>query len=402
VIAQVSGGNLQTQHTWTFSPLGKAAVDAFGPTPTRSRSDFGLGVRGTVQFDARQDTAYGVLRAYIEAQFNDGSGFEGGGPGTAVLINYAYLQWAGLTLGKANSFFSFYGGGEGWDNLISPDQQGYNQPVLMAYTATFGGGFSATIAIQNAGPDGGSGTGTQYVAFGNAVENGMRAPDVVANIRVDQAWGSAQLSGVAHNVYTSSAATNPAFTQNIWGWGLGGGLKINLPSFGPGDNFQAQASWTRNAVWFSGLQDAMGGETQGILTSGAYGGPNGNGLGPVFVDTWNNGNGTWATPTAWSVSALAEHHFSPVFWLGPEFAYGEQHWGGLSAGSGIPVNTYAVMGGGAAHWDPVPHLDFQFELLYEYIHQSTPATYLAGPAAPALFPQNESGFEGRILVTRDF
>ena len=58
--------------------------------------------------------------------------------------------------------------------------------------------------------------------------------------------------------------------------------------------------------------------------------------------------------------------------------------------------------GGAAHWDPVPHLDFQFELLYEYIHQSTPTTYLAGASAPALFPNSSSGFEGRILVTRDF
>src|ERR1700722_946874 len=318
VIAQVSGGNLSQQHTWSFAP-GAAVVDAAAPALNRSRPDFGMGVRGTVQFDARQDTAYGVLRGYVEAQFNQGSGFEGGGPGSATLINYAYLQWAGLTLGKANSFFSFYGGGEGWDNLISPDQQGYNQPVLFAYTATFGGGFSATIAAQNAGSDAPSGTGTQYVAFGNAVENGMRAPDIVAHIRIDQGWGAAQLSGVAHQVYASTSTAAGASTQNTWGWGVLGGVKFNLPSMGPGDNIQAQAAWTQNAAWYSGLLDAMGGETQGVLSSGAYGGANGNGLGPIFVDTWANGNGTWATPTDWSVSVLAEHHFSPVFWLGPEF-----------------------------------------------------------------------------------
>jgi hypothetical protein len=419
VIAQVSGGSLYKGYTWSpFAPTvgGKTITipqiwTVSGVSSVKSRPDFGMGVRGTVQFDARQDTAYGVLRAFIEYQINDGSGYQGGGPGTAALINYAYLQWAGLTLGKANSFFSFYGGGENWDNLISPDQQGYNQPVVFAYTATFGGGFSATIAAQNAASDGFSGTGTQYVAPQNATLNGNRAPDIVANIRVDQAWGAAQLSGVAHNVYASSiplAGVTPATTQDTWGWGVNGGLKINVPSFGPGDNVQAQASWARNAAWFSGLPDAFGGEAQNVLgaTGALNTGPNGNGLGPIFLDTWSNLNGTWATPTAWSVSVLAEHHFSPVFWVGPEFAYGEQHWSGLSVLSGIPTNTQAWEVGGSAHWDPVPHLDFQFEVLYESIHQTgiNPVVYAATHAAgtPAFAPTNSDGFEGRLLVTRDF
>src|SRR6202000_3158917 len=143
VVVHAIGGNLEKQYVWTFKP--GSATYAVG-TPVRGRDSIGFGTRGTVQFDARQDTAYGVLRAYIEAQFNDGSGFANGdaGMGTGTLINYAYIQWAGLTMGKANSFFSFYGGGEGWDNLLSPDQQGYNQPTLFAYTATFGGGFLGT------------------------------------------------------------------------------------------------------------------------------------------------------------------------------------------------------------------------------------------------------------------
>src|ERR1700722_11745029 len=348
VIAQASGGNLTKGYSWV--PGATWAVT--NGAPLRSRPDFGMGVRGTVQFDARQDTAYGVLRGFIETQFNQGAGYQGGGPGSATLINYAYLQWAGLTLGKANSFFSFYGGGENWDNLISPDQQGYNQPVLFAYTATFGGGFSATIAAQSAASDAPSGSGTQYVTPLNASLNGNRAPDIVANLRVDQAWGAAQLSGVAHNVYASSLGSAPV-TQDIWGWGVGGGLKFNVPSFGPGDNIQFQADWTRNAAWYSGLPDAFGGEAQGILGAGTLTlGPNGNGLGPVLLDTWSNGNGTWATPTAWSVSGLMEHHFSPVFWLGPEFAYGEQSWSGLATGSGIPKTRQFWEVGAPGHGVP--------------------------------------------------
>jgi hypothetical protein len=390
VVAHVLAGTLNKQYLWTFAPGGAAVSPGVS---TNARDQVGFGTRGTVQFDARQDTAYGVLRGYIEAQFNDGSGFANGdaGMGTGTLINYAYIQWAGLTMGKANSFFSFYGGGEGWDNLISPDQQGYNQPTLFAYTATFGGGFSATIAAQNANSDGVSGEGTRIVAPGNATLNGVRAPDIVANVRVDQAWGAAQISGVAHNV----RATDGTFDQDVWGWGVGGGLKINLPALGPGDNFQAQASWTRNAAWFSGLPDAMDGEAQ------AFKGVNGNGLGPVYADTWSNGDGTWATPTAWSVSALMELHFSPVFWVGPEFAYGEQHWSGLNAFSGIPVNTYSWVVGPTLHWDPVAHLDFALELMYQYTHQSTPVTFVPSPGV-AVFPNNADGFVGRLFVTRDF
>jgi hypothetical protein len=393
VVAHVLAGTIEKGYAWSFGP-GTASVGTNATSAANTRDSLGFGTRATVQFDARQDTAYGVLRAYIEAQFNDGSGFNGGsaGMGTGTLINYAYIQWAGLTMGKANSFFSFYGGGEGWDNLISPDQQGYNQPNLFAYTATFGGGFSATIAAQNADSDGLSGPGTRFVAPGNATLLGQQAPDIVANVRIDQAWGAAQLSGVAHNV----RATDGTFNQDVWGWGVNGGVKINLPALGPGDNFQAQASWTRNAAWYSGLLDAMNGEAQ------SYSGVNGNGIGPVYADTWSNGDGTWATPTAWSVSALMELHFSPVFWVGPEFAYGEQHWSGLTATSGIPVNTYSWVVGPTIHWDPVPHLDFALELMYQYTHQSTPITYTAGVGGPATFQNNADGFVGRLFVTRDF
>ena len=90
-----------------------------------------------------------MLRGYAELQFENGNGFDTTGVG--AYINLAYIQWAGITAGKAPSFFSFYGGGEGWANIFSPDQQGFNQPDLFAYTATFGGGFSATIAAQSSG-----------------------------------------------------------------------------------------------------------------------------------------------------------------------------------------------------------------------------------------------------------
>ena len=76
-------------------------------------------------------------------------------------LNTGYLTWAGITAGKAQSFFSFVGGGDNWANFSSPDRKGFNEPLLMAYTASFGGGFSATISAESPGtgraaPDGGT------------------------------------------------------------------------------------------------------------------------------------------------------------------------------------------------------------------------------------------------------
>jgi hypothetical protein len=83
-------------------------------------------------------------------QFENGNGYgnDVGNPlgGSAAYLNLAYVTWAGITAGKAPSFYSFTCGGAAWYNFFSPDQQGFNQPDVLAYTASFGGGFSATIA----------------------------------------------------------------------------------------------------------------------------------------------------------------------------------------------------------------------------------------------------------------
>ena len=421
VTAQVEGGNLQTGFEWGFAPglqqgtktgapvgtpvtlqaptattpttagfkPGKAGV-VFG-APNSDRPSFGWSTRLNLTIDARQDTAYGVLRGYAEAQFENGNGFDN--TGNSSYINRAYVQWAGITAGKANSFFSFFGGGPGWASFFSPDEQGYNQPDVLAYTATFGGGFSATIAIQSSGfVD--NGAGTNMIATGNAAFDGIEAPDVVGVLRIDQAWGAAQLSGIAHQVRVSDEYGD---AQNTWGWGVLGGVKFNLPTLGPGDDIQLEGVWTRNAVWYSGLPDGMWGEGGQV---------NGNGLPMVLADTWSNGNGTWGTPTAWSIAGFFDHHFSPQFSISPEASYGQLHWSGVT-GNVIPANSYSWIVGAAAHWDPVAHLDFELELLYQSTHQSTPSGLTSNVSSgiafgPASFPSTADGFAGRFEITRDF
>ena len=212
-------------------PGGFAGINAGNPpgSGTSGRSAFGYTTRAEMEFITKTNTAYGVLTADIDLQFNYGSGFDNTGAGNGF-INHGYLNWAGITAGKANSFFSFFGGGEGWANVFSPDRQGYNQPLLLAYTATFGGGFSATISAEDpllTGPSNAATlAGTDEFFFGNSAVQGMRAPDIVGSIDFKQGWGGAHIAGVAHNVIQQSLLDGSSI--NIWGWAVDGGVKFNV------------------------------------------------------------------------------------------------------------------------------------------------------------------------------
>src|SRR5262249_12505926 len=146
-------------------------------------------------------------------------------------------------------------------------------------------------------------------------------PDFVANLRVDQAWGSAQIAGAAHEVNAiyfnslSGLVTDGAFPNlepsghpsDKWGWALMGGLRINTPFIAPGDYLQAQGIYTQGALrylyqnpngnWW--IQD--GGNTAfGILSDGVFGGRITNGTATSIQLT-----------TAWGVNASYEHFWTP-------------------------------------------------------------------------------------------
>ena len=98
-----------------------------------------------------------------------------------------------------------------------------------------------------------------------------------------------------------------------------------------------------------------------------------------------------------------------MFSFDPEISYGQLHWSNTFGQ--LSNNTTLWVGGFAAHWDPVPQLDFEFELLYESLHQSTPGFWNVPPVGGVVngvfrggpFPFNNSdGFASRFEVTRSF
>ncbi len=133
-----------------------------------NRNTIGWNIRANLGFDMASNTAYGPLIGHFDLNSDLGSGLDSPN-GSFTYVNQGYVTWAGITAGKANSFFSFVGGGDNWNNFFSPDQRGFNEPLLLAYTASFGGGFTATLAAQSQGTNGASGGGTNLTgSYGRA------------------------------------------------------------------------------------------------------------------------------------------------------------------------------------------------------------------------------------------
>jgi hypothetical protein len=132
-----------------------------------------------LQLDARTQTEYGTLRGFAEWQYNF-SGTENGGNNT-VGNRHAFVQFGGLTAGQTFSFFRPGGTSDLFYRGVGSEQQ---RIPLIAYTYVAGNGISATLSLEDP-----NNSQTAVAEFDDSL------PSVVANVRVDQSWGSAQLSG---------------------------------------------------------------------------------------------------------------------------------------------------------------------------------------------------------------
>ena len=105
--------------------------------------------RGYITADAREQTAYGTARAYIDVGINtNDAGLQVGN--LALSSNRAFLQWAGITAGLTQSFYDFY-------SVPAASFRGGYYPAsdtgdpgwfVWGYTAQLGNGLSATISTE--------------------------------------------------------------------------------------------------------------------------------------------------------------------------------------------------------------------------------------------------------------
>jgi len=289
----------------------------------RTTNDSTWRSRGYITADARNQTEYGTVRSYIAVGLNSSSvGVPDGG--IAFSSNRAFIQFAGFTFGLSSSFYDFYSvpATAYWGSYPASDTGDPGWQVA-AYTAQFGGGMSATIAaemrrltyIQR-----GVYTNVSAAQAIGANVAGFQAPDIVANLRIDQAWGSAQVMGALHQVSSLYyGATSPTgHPDDKWGFALGAGIKLLAPAIAPGDYFQAQVNYTEGASRYAmftsssnwansnGSIPTAGNDFRdagfGALTDAVYGGTVG--APGVFAAT------DLQLTTAWGFNAAYEHFWS--------------------------------------------------------------------------------------------
>nr|WP_166475273.1 porin [Bradyrhizobium symbiodeficiens]QIP00897.1 porin [Bradyrhizobium symbiodeficiens] len=302
----------------------------------RSRQDLNI--------DTRTATEYGVVRTFFDATFTWTSGsYAGAGTGAtggataydsapagtsgsgsvsggALGVYFAFIQFAGFTMGKAVSQFDApwtnYPGNN-FDGLVGGGGTvtGVNQ---FTYTADFGQGITAAISAQDQvaygqtniwNTTGATASGIVGGAYGLNDIGGTRSPDIIGMVRVDQAWGLFQASVAAHDnhagYYGASETTGAA--SDKWGWAAALALSIkNIPT-GAGDVLNIQGVYTEGAsrynfqslattsysmfsgsgngayqsVGFAGVSDAVFGAGTGLELTKTFG------MRGAFTHNWN-------------------------------------------------------------------------------------------------------------------
>ena len=357
--------------------------------------------RAAITADARSQTAYGTLRAYAyiaatdDSGLNSGSNIGKGGAPSGLAYNRIYapamfIQFAGFTAGKTASFFDFDSMGYSNQSNVWGSAQGGNGINLWAYTAQFGNGLSASISAEsNLGHRLGISTiaGAASTTFG-----GESIPDLVGNLRVDQAWGSAQIMGAYHQV-NFGEQTAPS---DKGGWAFGAGAKVNLPMLGKGDYIIGQFTYGVGATTYvgSGLANAQTVKQAGVTS-----------YGPAF-DAVLTGTGTTADlTTGWSITGGLEHNWVPGWKTSLYGAYGKLQYsaaasailiGGVTATGGAVAGTSANWSfwqiGSRTVWTPVTNLDLSVELMY-----NAQQTAFTGPNIG-----NNSWWSGMFRAQRNF
>ncbi|MGM4906759.1 porin [Tardiphaga sp. 866_E4_N2_1] len=414
--------------------------------------------------DTRTATEYGVVRTYANIQFDflqDRESIAGG----YTEVDYAFIQFAGFTFGKAVSQFD-----PQWALAKPYISSGFNAgsnnatgiPQL-AYTASFGNGVSGTISLENAsayrnaglwntstfivGPGAPSFTGAFYgttsnTFLGNAY-GGNHIPDVVGNLRLDQAWGTLHFAAAMHQAsggfYASNAgaAGNETFghPDDKYGFAVTGAVEFKNLATGAGDSLKLEASYAKGAAKyiFGGTTDTSGGGRYAKVDGSSLG------FGYVLDGVFTNG-GQIIQSEAWQVSAFYEHYWNPawrtsLFGNYSHVSYGDGNAAMLAAFSAAPgatggpgfnssaagaarAGTFAGTGnfdlglaqiGTRTAWTPVQNLTLSAQFTYSRLDQNLSGTYttaaggMSGKPGGAIFTLGDQNlYNGSVQILRSF
>jgi len=409
-----------------------------GPGGANNRFTNGYIWRSRLEFslDTRTNSEYGLVRTYYEGAFTWANGNYTAANGSSIYdsvggasaqnnastgvvaggylgVYYAFIQFAGFTVGRAVSQFSApwvtYPGNM-YDGLVggSGTITGVNQ---FTYTADFGQGITASVSAQDQTSHFQAGVNNINVggAFGTSNYAGTISPDFVGSFRVDQDWGLFQASMALHDnhaAYYGGAGIADSGTElaghppDKWGWAAALALSIkNLPT-GPSDKINFQGVYTNGATRYN-IQDMAlaGGATiygSASLTN-AYQSV-GYGIAPdtVFGTLPDGTNSSHQLVSTWGFRGAYTHNWNPYWSSSIYGAYAAVSYNGVAKTLICGNGTVAYRGsfrtqlsgnltscnpdynigqiGLVVTWAPVKNLLFGADLTYTMLDQKMAGT----------------------------
>jgi len=448
------GGYLRVDTTFNGSIYDQPAWSGDLGQGNRYRDYFASRSRMAFTIDTRTATEYGVVRTFGQADFQfttqannntnpaNFTGSPAAGTNTGLLnqpgegyvpVEYVFIQFAGFTFGKSSSAYATPWNGYPGNNtsFLLGGHDTVTGVNNIQYTAQFGNGVSGTIGLDDPTVFNRTVVANLTLPFSStgAIANtyaGTHAPDVVGNIRVDQAWGLFQISAAAHEVSGSynilNTAAAPAGTVGVaagsptnlseisghpdtkWGGSVMAALQIkNIPT-GPGDDFKIDASWakgdTKNVISTSATSPNPFAMFGGSNRAGAY---QSVGFGAVsdavFLPAFAGGDGSLHLTTAYGVRGAFNHNWDP-YWSSSLFgSYSSVRYDGTAKANICAGLTAARLSGLSAdfscnpdfnvaelglvtRWTPVKNLTFSAEVLGFFLDQKFTGAATFTPTAP--------------------
>lgn len=292
---------------------------------------FNMYGRARVTFDARSETEWGTLRGVM--QFEGGSF---GGSGQTTNARNAFIQFAGFTVGRVQSFYDYVPYNHFGD--LASDYQ----VDTAAYTFGFGSGFSATVGIEDPRDRRGDGLAVDPVLGIVGIEGAddFDIPNVIAALRVDQAWGSAQVSAALQE--NSSLVVD----EEEWGWAVQAGASLNLP-WQEGSLVWVLGGYTDGALNYLGASNLAGNLNQFIDIGDSY-------------DFTITPAGDLNNIEAWSIGGGFGFAFSPAVSVNIGATYLDLDVDGLDSGDITTALANVI-------WAPVENLNIGVEGIYQKV-----------------------------------
>jgi hypothetical protein len=402
--------------------------------------------------DTRTATEYGVVRTFGQADFQFSTlNNNSANPATAsqaspvgganlldtpgggyVAVEYVFIQFAGFTFGKSSSAFATPWNGYPGNN--SSFLLGGHDTVTgvnnIQYTAQFGNGVSGTIGLDDPTVFNRTVVANLTVpitatgSLANAYA-GTHAPDVVGNIRIDQAWGLFQVSGALHEVNasynvlnttavpagaTGLAAAAPTALSEIsghpdtkWGGAVMAALQIkNIPT-GPGDDIKIDATWAKGDTKQVISTSAASPTFTMFSGTGIAGGYQSIGFGAttdaVYLPAFAGGDGSLHLTEAYGVRGAFNHNWDP-YWSSSLFgSYSSVRYDGTAKANICTAYVTARVTAPSANfscnpdynvsqlgvvtrWTPVKNLTFSAEVMWFHLDQKFTGSAVLTPTAP--------------------